>query len=54
MCWSAAGQQTSRPKLPAFFEKLSKRVGILRVNETKVTSRNAFVDNIYELESENE
>ena len=26
----------------------------LRVNETKVTSRNAFIDNIFALESEKE
>ena len=50
----AAAQQTSTEKLPAFFQKLYKTVRALRVNETKVTSRNAFIDNLSALESEKE
>ena len=48
----AAAQQTSTPKLAAFFQKFWKILRALRVNETKVTSRNAFIDNLLALESE--
>ena len=40
--------------MPAFFQKYSKTVLTLRVNETKGTSRNALIDSAYELESEKE
>ena len=40
--------------MAAFFQKLKKIVRILRVNETTVTSRNAFTDNLFALESERE
>ena len=39
-------------KLAAFFQKFWETVHALRANETKVTSRNAFVGNIFALESE--
>ena len=41
-------------KLVEFFQKFLKRVHILRVNETKLTSRNAFIENIFALEIEEE
>ena len=50
----ASLQQTSTVKLVAFFHKFKKIVYALRVNETKVTLRNAFIDNIFALESEKE
>ena len=37
-------------KLAAFFQNVKKTVHALRVNETKATSRNAFIDNLSELE----
>ena len=40
--------------MPAFFQKFSKTVQILRFYETKDTSRNAFIANVNELESEKE
>ena len=46
-----AAQQTSTAKLAAFFQKFKKARQALRVNETKVTSRNAFIDNLFGLES---
>ena len=49
-----AAQQTSTAKLAAFFQKFKKTVRAQRVNETKVTSRNAFIDNFFALESEKE
>ena len=50
----AAGQQTSSVKLTATFEKLYKTVRNLRLNEIKVTLRNAFIGNPFALESEKE
>ena len=50
----AAGQQTSSVKLTATFEKLYKTVCNLRLNEIKVTLRNAFIGNPFALESEKE
>ena len=41
-------------KLPPFFQNIQKIVRALRVNETKVPSRNAFIDNLFGLESEKE
>ena len=38
--------------MPTFFQKLKKTVPSLRVNEIKGTSRNDFIDNAYELQSE--
>ena len=49
-----AAQQTSTAKLTAFFQKFLKIVPALRVNEAKVTWRNAFIDNRFALESEKE
>ena len=49
-----AAQQTSTAKLPAFFRKILKTVRALRVNETKFTSRNAFIFNVFALEKEKE
>ena len=46
--------QISKIKLDAFFEKFLKLVRALRVNETKVTSTNVFIDNHFALESEKE
>ena len=48
----AAVQQTSTGKLAAFFQKFYKIVRALRVNETEVTSKIAFIDNFFALESE--
>ena len=50
----AAAQQTSTAKLAATFQNFQKTVRTLRVNEIKVTSRNAFIDNVFALESEKE
>ena len=50
----AAVQQTSTAILTAFFKKFKKIVRALRVNETKVTLRNAFTDNLFALENEKE
>ena len=54
MYYFAGAQQTSSTKLPAFFQKILKTVPALRVNETKATSRNAFIDNCFDLEGEKE
>ena len=43
-------QQISRAKLATFFQKLLKIVHTSSVNETKVTLRNAFIDNLFALE----
>ena len=40
--------------LAAFFQKFKKIVCYLRVNETRVTSGKAFIDNYFALESETE
>ena len=50
----AAVQQTSATKLAVFLKKMLKIVCALRVNETKVTLRNAFIDNLFALESQKE
>ena len=42
-----SSQQTSTAVLSAFFQTFSKTVRGLRVNETKVTSRNAFIVNLF-------
>ena len=47
-----AAQQTGRAKLAAFFPKFKKTVQALWVNETKINSRNTFIDNLFALESE--
>ena len=47
-------QQTSTVKLNAFFFKILKTARALRVNETKATSRNAFIGNRFALESKKE
>ena len=47
-------QQTNTAKLPAFFQKILKTVRSPRVNETKLTSRNAFIFKRFALESEKE
>ena len=44
-------EQTSAVKLAVFFKKLKKLVHALRVTETKATSRNAFIDSLFALES---
>ena len=49
-----AAQQTSTTKLPAFFQKFKKTMRALSVNETKFTSRNTFIDNLFPLEGEKE
>ena len=50
----AAVQQTSKAKSATLFQKFLKIVRILRVNKTKVTWRNTFAENRFELESEKE
>ena len=40
--------------MAAFFKKLKKTVRALRVNETKITLRNAFIDNLFALKSKKE
>ena len=50
----AALQQTSTAKLPGFFQKFLKTVLALRVNETKLISRNASMINLFKLESKEE
>ena len=52
MYYFAAEQQTSNAKLAAMFQKFLKTVHPLKVNKTKVTSRNAFIENLFALESE--
>ena len=47
-------QRTSTGKLPAFIKKLKKSVHAIKVNETKVTLRNAFLINLFALGSEKE
>ena len=49
-----AAQQTSTAKLAAFFQKFKKIVRTLRVNETKVTSINNFIDNLFTIKSKKE
>ena len=44
-------QQTSTTILSVIFKKLKKTVSNLSVNETKVTLKNTFLDNIFALES---
>ena len=48
----AAAQQTSTAKLPATFQIFLKTVPVLRIKESKLTSRNAFIFNFFALESE--
>ena len=40
--------------MAAFFKKFTKILRALRVNETKVTLRNAFIDNLFALKNEKE
>ena len=50
-------QQTSTAILPVFFQKYLQKVLAVRVNETKLTSRNVFIVNLAlgsEKESEND
>ena len=49
--WLAAAQQTSTAKFAAFFQKLKKTVCALKVNESKVTFKNTFIDNIFAIKS---
>ena len=51
MYYFVVAQQTSKAKLPAFFQKLKKTVRALRVDEIKPTSRNAFIVDLLALES---
>ena len=48
----AAALQTSTVKLTAFFKIFQKIVRVLRVNETKLPSRNVFIVHFFALESE--
>ena len=50
----AAVQQAGAVKLAAIFQNFQKTLWALRVNETKITLKNAFIDNIFSLESEKE
>ena len=52
MYYFAVAQQTSTAKLAAIFQQFQKTVRSPRANESKVTSRNAFIDNIFALENE--
>ena len=47
-------QQTSTAILPVFFQKYLQKVLAVRVNETKLTSRNVFIVNLLALGSEKE
>ena len=49
-----AAQQTSTAKLAAFFQKFKKTVCALRVNETKVTLINNFIDNLFTIKRKKE
>ena len=46
--------QTATTMLPAFFQKFLKTLHTLTVNETKLTSRNAIIFNLFALEKEKE
>ena len=48
----AAAQQKNTTSFPAFFQNFLKTVGTLRVKETTLTSRNAFIFKIFTLERE--
>ena len=48
----AAALQTSTVKLTAFFKIFQKIVRVLRVNETKLPSRNVFIVHFFALKSE--
>ena len=52
MHYFAAAQQTSTGKLSAFSQKFKKTVCPLEVNQTKVTSINTFIGNIFTLQTE--
>ena len=54
MSYFAAWYQTSKVNLAAFFQKIYKTVPALRVNRTKVTLTNPFIDNLFALENEKE
>ena len=54
MYQSAAAQETWTAKLPGFFQKFWKTMRALRANETKVALKNAFIVNLFSLESEKE
>ena len=59
MCQFSAAEQTNAAKLFFFFffffcKGFKKTVPNQRLNETKATLRNAFVDNIFALESQKE
>ena len=54
MYYFAAAQQTNTATLPAFFQKSKKIVHARRVNETKVTLRNAFIVNLFASRSDKE
>ena len=49
-----AAQQTSKAKLSKFAHSFSKAGRALSVNERKLTLRNAFIVNLFGLESEKE
>ena len=50
----AAVQQTSTAKLHAFFQRFKTEVGALKVNETKITTENAFNRGHFGTEDNNE
>ena len=54
MSYFATWYQTSKVNLAAFFQKIYKTVPALRVNRTKVTLTNPFIDNLFALENEKE
>ena len=50
----AAAKETTMAKFATYFQKFKKTVCALRANETKVTSRNTFIDNVFALENKKE
>ena len=52
MCYFPAAEQTSTAKFAAIFQNFLKTVRALRVDETKVTPRIFFIDNIFALKNE--
>ena len=54
MYYFVAVQDTSTTKLPAFFEKILKTVRAQKINETKLTLKNVFIDNVFTVKSEKE
>ena len=49
-----ARKQTSKAKLPAFFQRFQTKVRALQVHQTKITSENIFIGDLFTSDANHE